>query len=376
MIAQYLGAGREKQVRLSIHTALTVSILLGMVLTVLFVLCSPVILRHMNTPTEVLSDSIQYLTIFSCGLLFNVVYNMCTGILNATGNSRRPPLYLAISSITNILLDLLLVKELGMGVRGAAISTTCSQFLSCILILLFLHRVPECFRLSFRELKIHPGIAGQMIRIGFPAALQNIVISFSNLLVQSSVNSFGAKAMGGFGVYMKVDGFNILPVTSLSMAITTFTAQNYGAGHLNRIKKGIFFTLSLGMVYTLLTGFLLVSHSTAVMHLFTPDSQIVHYGQLAMVYFCPFYFLLSILHTLASALRGVGNTVAPTVILLFSLCVFRILWVQLILPHLNSISGIYLLYPVSWAFGTILMVLYTRKENMIQQPHKKEAFQL
>ena len=194
------------------------------------------------------------------------------------------------------------------------------------------------------------------------ASVTNIVLD----LVQASVNSYGAAAMAGFAAYMKIDGFNILPVSSISMAATTFVGQNYGAGRLDRVKKGTWVTLAVGVVYTLATGALLLLGQDVIMHLFTNDETVVFFGEAAMHWFCPFYFLLSILHGLAGAVRGTGASVPPMVVLLVSLCLFRIVWIQWVLPLFSGIEGVFILYPVSWALGAGLMILYAWKGKWME----------
>ena len=188
-----------------------------------------------------------------------------------------------------------------------------------------------------------------------------MVISLSNILVQSSVNSFGANAMAGFGAYMKVDGFNVLPVTSFGMAATTFVGQNYGAGKLERVKRGMWITLGIGIFYTITTGILLLTFSETIMQLFSHDPAVIAYGQQAMRFWCPFYWVLSILHALSGTVRGTGKGIPPMIVLLISLCLFRVLWVQFVMPNIASIEGIFMLYPISWAIGSGLMILYTWK---------------
>lgn len=361
VVSQYLGAGRRHGVQASVHTALAMALILGIILTGAGVAFSPAILEWMKTPDEVMAASVSYLRLYSCGLVFNVVYNMAAGILNAAGNSKRSLMYLGTASVTNIFLDLLLIRGFGMGVEGAAIATDCSQALSSILAILFLLRVDADYRVSLRSIGIEPHMAVKIIRIGLPTGIQNMVISLSNVLVQSGVNGFGAKAMAGFGAYMKVDGFNILPVMSFSMAVTTFTGQNYGAGKTDRVMKGMRVTIAMGMIYTIATGVLLLTFSDPIMRLFTSDSQVIGFGELAMKYFCPFYFLLSIMHGIAGTIRGAGKSVPPMIILLFSMCLFRIVWIQWILPYFDSIRGIFILYPVSWGLGVALMILYAWK---------------
>ena len=180
--------------------------------------------------------------------------------------------------------------------------------------------------------------------------------------------------MAGFGAYLKVDGFNILPVMSISMAVTTFTGQNFGAGKLDRVKKGMNKTLWIGIVYTVVTGALILLFADPIMRLFTDDPGVVAYGKQAMRYFCPFYWLLSILHGLAGTIRGTGKSIPPMAVLLISLCLFRIFWIQLILPHYTTIDGIFVLYPISWAVGVVLMILYTIFGHWLYPVNHKDKF--
>lgn len=366
IVSQYLGAKEKEGVHKAVHTAMTISIILGLILTAGGILFSRKLLAMMNTPAEILDDAACYLRIYSCGLIFNVVYNMAAGILNAAGNSRRSLMYLAAAAVVNIFMDLLLIAGLKIGVAGAAIATNFSQAISCILALWFLFRVPADYRISLKSLRIHKAMALRIIQIGLPTGIQNMVISFSNILIQASINQYGATAVAGFSAYLKIDGFNILPVLSFSMAITTFIGQNYGAGKYDRMKKGMWVTLLMGIVYTVLTGILLLTFSGQIMRLFSENVGVIAYGQTAMRYFCPFYWILAILHSLAGTVRGTGKSIPPMVVLLVSLCLFRIVWIQLVLPYYTSIEGIFILYPVSWLVGAVLMILYTWKGKWIE----------
>ena len=366
IVSQYLGAKEKEGIHKAVHTAMTISIILGLILTAGGILFSRKLLVMMNTPAEILDDAACYLRIYSCGLIFNVVYNMAAGILNAAGNSRRSLMYLAAAAVVNIFMDLLLIAGLKIGVAGAAIATNFSQAISCILALWFLFRVPADYRISLKSLRIHKAMALRIIQIGLPTGIQNMVISFSNILIQASINQYGATAVAGFSAYLKIDGFNILPVLSFSMAITTFIGQNYGAGKYDRMKKGMWVTLLMGIVYTVLTGILLLTFSGQIMRLFSEDVGVIAYGQTAMRYFCPFYWILAILHSLAGTVRGTGKSIPPMVVLLVSLCLFRIVWIQLVLPYYTSIEGIFILYPVSWLVGAVLMILYTWKGKWIE----------
>ena len=348
VVSQYLGAKDKKETRIAVSRSLLV---------------------WMNTPEEVLGDAVTYMKLYFGGVLFSVVYNMAAGILNAAGNSRRSVIYLACASITNIILDLVLIAGLKMGVAGAAIATDISQLVSCVLSLRFLMKVDADYKVELSAIRPDQRMTSRIIRIGLPTGIQNMVISFSNVLVQSSVNSYGAAAMAGFAAYMKIDGFNILPVTSFSMAATTFVGQNYGAGNLKRVKNGMWVTLGMSVLYTLCTGALLLAFQNPIMHLFTSDETVVAFGCSAMHYFCPFYFLLAILHGMAGAVRGTGRSVPPMVVLLISLCLFRVVWIQFVLPFFAGIEGVFILYPVSWALGAVLMALYAWKGSWMTYEH-------
>ena len=369
VVSQYIGADKKDKIKISVHTSICISIILGLILSLLGIFASPSLLIMMKTPKVVLKSSILYLQIYCGGLIFNVIYNMATGILNAAGNSKKPLVYLAIASFTNIILDLLFIKIFKLGVMGAAIATDISQAISCILAIGYLLKVKSDYKLYIKDLKINKETAVKIIKIGLPTAIQNMVISFSNVLVQSSVNAYGATAMAGYAAYLKIDGFNILPVLSISMAVTTFTGQNVGANRLDRVKKGMYSSLIMVLVYTVFIGAVLLIFSHQVLGLFTHSAQVIMYGQLAMKYFCPYYFLLGILNVLAGTVRGAGKGIPPMIILLFSMCIFRILWIKIALPFYSSIDGVFILYPISWLVGAILMILYTNFGKWL--PHKQ-----
>ncbi len=371
VISQRLGQKNKEGVQTSVHTALALAVILGIILTVGGILFSKEILLWMNTPEEVLTDAVTYLRLYSAGMVFNVVYNMAAGILNAAGNSKRSLGYLAIASVTNLILDLVFIVGMKTGIAGAAIATNIGQIVSCVLAIWFLVRTQTDYKVCLSKIKIHKATAGLIIKIGLPTGFQNMVISLSNILVQSSVNSFGANAMAGFGAYMKVDGFNVLPVTSFGMAATTFVGQNFGAGKLERVKRGMWITLGIGMIYTITTGILLLTFSETIMQLFSHDPAVIAYGRQAMRFFCPFYWVLSILHALSGTVRGTGKSMPPMIVLLISLCLFRVLWVQFVMPNIASIEGIFMLYPISWTIGSGLMILYTWKGQWLIDYEKR-----
>ncbi len=359
IIAQYIGAKNKEKLSTAVHTSMAIGIIIGAIITVVGILFSKPLLIWMKTPSEVLDDSVRYLRIFFGGLIFNIIYNMAAGIMNSAGNSKRSLRYLAYASITNIVLDLVFVAWFKMGVTGAAVATDISQFVSSVFAVLYLMRVKEDYRLSLKKIRLDKSTARLIIKIGLPTGLQNMVISLSNVLVQSGINGFGATAMAGYSAYIKVDGFNILPVLSFSMAVTTFVGQNYGAGNHKRMKQGMWVTLAMTTVYTIITGVLLLTFSHPIIRMFSADEAVIYYGAEAMKYFCPFYWMLGILNCLAGTVRGTGKTVPPMIIMLISMCLFRIVWIKFAMPQFDSIDGIFILYPISWTIGAVMMVLYT-----------------
>ena len=358
IIAQYLGARDAKNIKKAVHTSVAIALVLGVVLTVLGLLFTRRILILMSTPAEVLDDAASSLQVFSVGLVFNVLYNMAAGILNSAGNSKRSLIYLAAAAVTNIVMDIVLIVFCNMGVVGAAVATDLSQAVSCILAFGFLIRVPDDYKVVLKDIRIHRQMMLRVIRIGLPTGIQNMVISLSNILLQSSVNGFGAAAMAGFCAYLKIDGFTVLPALSFSMAITTFVGQNYGAGIYSRLKKGVLVTVIMCTVYTVISGAALLIFAHGVMHLFSSDESVIEYGIAAMKYFCPFYWILGLMHALGGAVRGTGHSMPPMVIMLVSMCLFRIAWILLVLPFFETIDGIFVLYPVTWGIGAVLMIIY------------------
>lgn len=361
VIAQFYGAKDSEGVRQAVHTTIAIGVVAGVILTAAGILLTPVLLRAMGTPTEVFQPAVDYLQVYFGGILFSVLYNMCAGILNAVGNSRRSLIYLMIAAVSNIFLDLFFVVVLKMGIVGAALATDFSQLLSSIFILRFLIRSDEVYQVKIRDIRFYGKLPGKILRIGLPTGVQNIVISLSNVVVQSSVNSFGAAAMAGFAAYMKIDGFNILPVLSFSMAATTFAGQNIGAGQYERVKKGLWVSVAMGIIYTILMGIILLNFAPQVIGVFTSSGNVVEYGVYMMRFFCPFYWLLGILHVSAGTIRGAGRTMETMIVFLLSLCVFRVLWIWGAMSLSHTIGSVMLGYPASWLAGMLMILVYIWK---------------
>lgn len=367
IISQFYGAGDAKGMKTAVHTTLAISVLSGIAMTGIGILVTPVMLKWMGTPGEVLPQSVLYMRIFFGGILFSVIYNFAAGILNAVGNSRKALQYLIIAAGSNVILDWVFVVIFHMGVEGVALATDISQFLSFLFIMHFMVRSKDLFRVHLRDVKIDPRMAARIIQVGIPTGVQNMVISFSNVIIQSSVNSFGATLMAAFAAYVKIDGFNILPVMSFSMAATTFTGQNVGAGKYDRVRKGMWVSIGMGVVYTFVTMVLLLTFGKQIVGVFVEDAEVISLGVYILKFFCPFYFILAIMHILAGTVRGTGKTLPPMFIIIFALCIYRVIWINLTVPVFRDMKWIFMAYPISWTIGAVLMILYAWKAQWMPE---------
>lgn len=359
LISQFYGAKKYDELQRVIHNLLGIGIVLGVAITIIGMIFCPVFLGWIGTPEEVMGEAIIYLRIFFGGMLFQVIYNMLAAVLNAVGNSMSSLLYLVISSVLNIILDALLICVFHMGVEGAAIATVVSQGVCCILILHRLMNADPVYRVSLEKIELNGHYCKKIIAVGFPAAVQNAVISFSSLLIQAGVNSYGPKAVAGFTAYMKVDGFDILPILSFSLAATTFVGQNLGAGETKRAAKGALVIVVLNVIYTAMMSVVMLTFDEQIISIFNTEPTVVHYGVMCIWALAPYYVLLGLIHSLAGCIRGTGNTVGPMVIILFSLCIYRVVWMWTVRPMFSDMNGVLLTYPTSFAVGAILMGGYT-----------------
>lgn len=258
IISQYYGAKDDQKLHWAVHTCMALSLIGGTLLIVLGVLLSPLILKWMGTPEEVMPNSVAYLRIFFCGSLFNLVYNMGAGVLRAVGDSRRPLYYLCVSSVVNIILDMVFVVVFHMGTAGVGYATVIAQAVSSVLTVRTLMKTEDSYRLVPSEIRIDRRMMKRILKLGIPSGIQQSIISLSNVIVQANINGFGAAAMAGYGAYSKVDGFAMLPLQSFCMASTTFTGQNIGAKKAKRVKDGMFQGIAISLIYTAFISVILI----------------------------------------------------------------------------------------------------------------------
>ena len=360
VISQYYGAGREDLLRRTVHTSVVTTVILGIVLTLFGVWIAPWLVHFMNTPDRIAGQAVVYLRIFFSGLLGLMLYNMGSAILRAVGDSRRPLYFLIICSLTNVVLDLVFVINFRMGVAGVAYATILSQIISAVLVFAVLFRSRENYGCSMKEMRIDPEMLRKVVRLGLPAGIQMALTSFSNIFVMSYINSFGPGSTSGWGAYQRIDAFTVLPVMSIGIAITTFVGQNAGALQFERIRRGVRTAILMGLTVTVAISVLLYILAPQAIGLFNQDPDVMHFGVLFLRLLGPLDFLVCFNQCYAGTLRGVGDSKAPMLIMLFSFVFFRQIYLYIIAHTVNSVGLIALGYPAGWAVCSLIMFFYYR----------------
>lgn len=363
VVSQFFGAKDKKNLRLSIHTYLAVSFVIGIFLTVAATLLAPQILVWMGTPEDVMPDATQYIRVYFLGSLGLVMYNACMGIMQAVGDSKHPLYYLVISSLINVALDLILVSGFGFGVWAAALATIVSQFVSVFLCLFRLMRSKEDYSVRFKELCFNPRMIKMILRIGLPSGVQNSIIAFANVVVQSNINYFGEMAMAGCGAYSKIEGFAFLPITSFTSAITTFVGQNLGAGNSERARKGARLGLWCSLVIAEVIGIAFYLTATALITAFTKEPEAIAFGVQKAQTCALFYFLLAATHSFASVLRGAGKSLFPMLTMLVCWCIIRVSFLLIMVPITETIDAVNWVYPLTWTLSTITLFIYYKTSD-------------
>ncbi|HIY60494.1 MAG TPA: MATE family efflux transporter [Candidatus Eisenbergiella pullistercoris] len=365
VIARYYGARQIDRVQKAIHTTVAFGLVAGVLLTVIGLVLAPLLLVWMGTPENVLPNSIVYFRIYFCGSIAFVLYNIFVGILQSVGDSTHPLIYLIISSVVNIVLDLLFVGGFHMGVGSAAFATILSQFVSAILCLIQLLRSPEEYRIDLKKIRFHGFYLKQIIQNGLPSGFQNSIISVANVVVQANINSFGALAMAGCGAYSKIEGFGFLPITCFAMSLTTFISQNLGAGQYERAKKGARFGILCSVIMAELVGLVINLAAPLLIAAFNNDPDMIAYGVAQARTVTLFYFLLSFSHCVAGILRGAGRATVPMLVMLVCWCVIRISYITVAVRFIPSIRVIFWAYPLTWCLSSILFLIYFLKADWL-----------
>lgn len=367
IIAQYYGARREKEVSDAVHTSMALAVASGAVLMALGIGFSAWILRLMGTPEEVMAYAVPYIRVYFVGMIPSLVYNMGSGILRAIGDSRRPMFFLICATMTNIVLDVVLVLGLNLGVLGAALATVFSQAVSALLVVMTLRVSPNAYRLRLRRLRMNGAMLSRVVYIGLPAGLQSVMYSLSNIIIQAGVNGFGTDVMAAWTAYGKVDGLYWMTISAFGVAITTFAGQNFGAGLYDRLKKSIRVCLGMCAGITLALSALLLLAGRPLLGLFTDDPQVLETGYGIIRLIVPTYITYIFIEILSGAMRGTGDSLVPTILTLTGVCLMRVFWVAVIVPAHHDLHTLLLSYPITWVLTSAMFLVYYLRGNWLKR---------
>ena len=373
IVSQFYGAQSQDGVSKSVHSAMALALSMGVLFTVIGVFFVPPLLKVMQTPDDVIDQASLYMRIFFTGMIPTMIYNMGTGILRAIGDTRRPLYYLAVCTSLNVVLDLLFVAVFHWGVAGAAWATVISQYLSAGLVLWNLTNTEGCYRLLWRQIKFHWEILGHIVRVGLPAGAQSVVISISNVIIQSQVNLFGSMAVAGYAAANKIDGFLFTILNAFALSIATFVGQNIGAGRYDRVKKSVHAAMFLSLFMIFVLSAVLLLWGRQVLSLFNEDPQVIEYGfKLMRVVACG-YWVFTIGEVLSGAVKGAGSATVPMIVSTICMCVVRIIWIIAMFGIAGrNLMVLYMCYPVAWVLNMACITTYYFRGNWMYKFEKMQ----
>lgn len=354
-VAHGIGAGKQQDVHRVVHTSIPLAVICGIILTVVGIAGAETILRLMDTPEDALKLSTSYMRIYFCGITASMLYNFGSAILRAAGDTKSPLIYLTIAGVLNVLLNLLFVIVLKMDVSGVALATTISQCLSAVLIIRALMKRDDACKLKLREIRIYKRQLIRILQIGFPAGIQGSLFSISNVIIQSSVNSFGITVMSGNASAQNIEGFVYTAMNSVSQTALNFIGQNHGAGKYDRVKKIMFICLGFVLIIGLTLGLTAFAFGRPLLSIYISDSaEAIEYGMIRIAYICIPYFLCGLMDVATGSLRGIGSSITPLVITVAGVCGFRIVWIKTVFKAFHSLESLYISYTVSWTMTFIV----------------------
>jgi putative MATE family efflux protein len=364
-ISKYFGAGDYEKMSRAIHTNVAFGLVSGVTLTFFGVWATPELLRWMGTDPHVLPQSIIYFRYYFYGALAVIMYNVFTSIMTAMGDSKTPLYYLIVSSVLNVVLDVLFITVFHGGVGSAAIATTISQVVSTLLCLYHLTRDGTVYKISLHKVRFYRDMMREIIQYGLPTGVQNSVIGFANVIVQTNINSFGEDAMAGYGSYAKIEGFAFLPITCFAMALATFISQNLGAGKHGRAKEGAKFGIITSVILAEAIGVFIFTCAPMLIAMFNRDANVIAYGTQQARTEALFFCLLAFSHCIAGICRGAGKAVVPMAIMLGVWCIFRIAYISAAMQVSHDIRLIFWAYPITWTISSVLYMVYYKKSDWV-----------
>ena len=367
VISQYFGAQKGHEMSRAVHASMALTALLSVIFTALGLAFTRPLLQAIGVPEDVLPHSSLYLMIYFTGIAFSLFYNMGAGVLRAVGDSTHPLIYLAVACMVNVVLDFLFVCGFHMGIAGAAIATVIAQGVSCVMVMGKLMRAKADYRVELRRIRFHKKMIRRIISFGFPAALQQSITSFSNVVVQSYINHFGTAAMAGYSATVRIDGFTQLPLQSFNMAITTFVGQNIGAKKYDRVKKGVFAAWLMSSGVILVCSICIFSAAPFLISIFTKDAEVIAIGSGMERIFSACYLVLPVVQILNGALRGAGLSKIPMYFMLGSFVVLRQIYLMIAVPLTNDVNVVMAGWPITWIACAIGMAVYYFKTDWLKK---------
>lgn len=357
MVAHFYGAGQKRELEEMVHTAILTSLVSGVILIFVGLSLSRPALLLMDTPENVIDQAVLYIRIYFVGMPVMMLYNFGSAVLRAVGDTRRPLYFLLIAGVVNVILNLFFVISLSMGVAGVALATVISQGISAALVLLCLMRSQGDYQVSLKKLRIVKDKMIKMVKIGLPAGLQGALFSVSNVLIQSSVNSFGSIAMAGNTAAQNLEGFVYTAMNSLHQTCISFTGQNYGARQYKRMGRILLICLGCVIVVGVVMGNGVYLAGDVLLKLYSPDEEVIQYGVLRLLYICTTYALCGMMDVMVGAIRGMGYGVMPMLVSLTGACLFRVVWIMTVFRAYHSLEVLYVSYPISWALTSAVHLL-------------------
>ncbi|MBE5865143.1 MAG: MATE family efflux transporter [Lachnospiraceae bacterium] len=357
LVARFYGAGQKKELSEMVHTAILTSVISGFILLILGVIISEPALRLMGTPDDVIGQSTLYMRIYFCGMPFFMAYNFGAAVLRAVGDTKRPLYYLLAAGVINVALNLVFVIAFSMGVAGVAIATAISQTVSAMLVIRCLIQSDADYKLEVSKLHIVKDKMLKMMQIGLPAGLQSSLFSISNVLIQSSVNSFGSIAMAGNTAASNIEGFVYTSMNAFSQTVVSFTGQNYGAQKYKNIAKVLLICQGMVAAVGLVLGNAAYLGGGLLLQLYSTDVEVIEFGLLRMSIICTTYCLCGMMDTMVGALRGLGCSIMPTIVSLTGACLFRVVWIYTVFAKHQTLSSLYISYPISWTLTMLAHII-------------------
>ena len=348
LVARYYGGRKERDVSETVHTAVTLSLVCGLILVAVGLALTRPLLELMGTPDDVIDKAVLYMQIYFIGMPANMLYNFGSAILRAVGDTKRPLYYLSAAGVVNVILNLISVIIFHMDVAGVALATIISQIISALCVLRCLMCHESCLKIRLGELKIHKEKLMGIVKVGLPAGMQGAIFSISNVLIQSSVNSFGSIAMAGNTAAQNIEGFIYNAMVAVYQANLSFTSQNYGAGKFSRINRIMFICIGVVSVVGFSIGVLAYGAGTSLLSIYSSDPEVIAYGMTRLQIIGLTYFTCGIMDTMVGSIRGIGYSVLPMLVSLTGACLFRIIWIFTIFQWSHTLFTLYISYPASW----------------------------